>query len=69
MIFKCKISHGDGWTYYDGIKSARVFTEEHDGKNCVMIDLTDSPHDGIHAVNTEAYLMNDNGKTLQVVHG
>lgn len=68
MIFKCKMSHGDGWAYYDGIKSTRVFVEERNGEKCVMIDLTDSPHNAIHAVYTEAYLMNDNGKTLQIVH-
>lgn len=68
MIYKCKMGYGDGWAYYDGIRSTRVFTEEHDGEKCVMIDLNDSPHGGIHAVHTEAYLMNDNGKTMQIVH-
>ena len=74
MILKCKINNKDnnsdceGWAYYDGIKSTRVFTEKHDGVNCVMVDLNDSPHNGIVAIYSEAYLLNDNGKTLQVVH-
>lgn len=67
MILKVKRKIDGGWTYYDYIKSAIVSTNEIEG--CVMVDMNDSPHNCALAVYTEAYLMNDNGKTLQVVHG
>lgn len=67
MILKVKRKIDGGWTYYDGIKTAEVYNNETD--KCVVADITDSLHNCKLAVNTEAYLMNDNGKTLQVVHG
>lgn len=56
-----------GWTFYDGIKTATVYNANEDGKIFQMVDMIDSPHSCVLAVITEAYLMNDNGKTLMVV--
>lgn len=67
MILKVKRKIDGGWTYYDAIKTADVYNDE--AEKCVIADITDSPHNCKLAVYTEAYLMNDNGKTLQVVHG
>ena len=58
-----------GWTYYDGIKTAAVYYETINKKIVACVDLISSPHSCVLTVDTESYLMNDNGKTLQVVFG
>ena len=56
-----------GWTYYDYLKSATVYSTMEDGKIYHAVDMLDSPHNCILGVTSEAFLMNDNGKTIQVV--
>jgi hypothetical protein len=68
MILKVKRTDG-GWDFYEAFKRVSVFEEIQNGKSRTVVDLNGSPIDAYLVVDTEAYLMNDNGKTLQVVHG
>ena len=56
-----------GWIYYDKIDNAVVYRGIENGTSVMMVDAINSPHNCIIPIRTEAYLMNDNGKTLQVI--
>lgn len=56
-----------GWTFYDYLKSPTVYSVTEDGKVHHMVDMIESPHNCVLEVSTETFLMNDNGKTIQVV--
>lgn len=68
MIFKQRICDQEnarnGWQYIDGITECRTFYDaEHE---CKCIDLT-KDKDCILALRSEAYLLNDDGKTIERV--
>lgn len=73
MIFKYLISMPDGrahWDYYDGVKSASSEYDLKLGRMCVRVCFDRSGNEDIlFPVNEEAYLMNDNGKTIERFFG
>lgn len=73
MIFKYLMTNPDGtahWDYYDGVKSASTEFDHKINRMCVRVCFDRSGNDDIvFPVNEEAYLMNDNGKTIEKFYG
>lgn len=73
MIFKFQDVREDGslsWEYFDNITSASAYYDESIGRNCVALYFGNDCEDGmIIPVNKQAYLMNDNGKTIDKFYG
>lgn len=69
MIFKYLMTNHDGsarWDYYDGVKSATTEYDSKIGRMCVNVCFDRNGNDSIlFPVNEVAYLMNDNGKTIE----
>ena len=66
MIFKQRIcdkeGKRDGWQYIDGISECWTFYDKEHG--CMCIDIT-KDKECILAIHSEAYLLNDDGKTIE----
>ena len=66
MILKQKISTAEGikngWHYTGGITECAVYYDNE--MKCLCVDLT-KDKDCIIAIHSEAYLMNDDGKTIE----
>lgn len=74
MIFKYLMTDPDGensWEYYDGVKFIRTREDKELGRPVVNLyfDRNEPGIGMMFPVNEEAYLMNDNGKTIQAFHG
>lgn len=74
MIFKYLLTEPDGtecWEYYDNVKNARTYYDKDLGRPCVVVyfDRSGLENGMTFPVNESAYLMNDNGKTIQTFHG
>ena len=73
MIFKYLMTNPDGtahWDYYDGVKQASTEYDFKLGRICVRVAFDRNGNDFIlFPVNEEAYLMNDNGKTIEKFSG
>lgn len=73
MIFKYLMTNPDGtahWDYYDGVKSASTEFDHKIERMCVRLCFDRSGNEDIvFPVNEEAYLMNDNGKTIEKFYG
>lgn len=59
--------HGcsDTWNYYDNIESASVYFDEGCGETVVALKFKDTPAFITLATTDEAYLCNDDGKTIE----
>lgn len=74
MIFKYLMTEPGGnesWEYYDNVKIARTYYDEELHRPCVKLyfDRTGLDNGELFPVNEVAYLMNDNGKTIESFHG
>lgn len=74
MIFKYLSTDPFGqksWEYYDGVEFVKTYNDDAIGRPVVSLFFDcDVPGIGMEfPVNEEAYLMNDNGKTIQSFHG
>lgn len=68
MIFKqkvCSEERKNGWMYIDGLKECTTFFDKKN--NCMCIDLT-ADKGCILGIHSEAYLLNDFGKTIEKIH-
>lgn len=69
MIFKYLMTNPDGrahWEYFDCVKSATTEYDPKIGRMCVNVCFDRNGNENIlFPVNEEAYLMNDNGKTIE----
>lgn len=74
MIFKYLLTEPDGtecWEYYDNVKNARTYYDKEIGRPCVTLyyDRSGLDNGETFPINESAYLMNDNGKTIESFHG
>lgn len=73
MILKFKTTREDGnvfydmWNYIDGITECSVFFNNDPSVNCTCIEFGDSSNHTILSLHDEAYLINDNGKTIEKI--
>jgi len=56
----------DQWNYIDGITGASIYYDEAHKATTAALEFADRPPMGI-ALHYEAYLLNENGKTIEKV--
>ena len=68
MILKYKTTlsgNRDQWNYIDGISECSVYFNSDPTVNCTCIAFGASHNHMVLALHDEAYLINDNGKTVE----
>ncbi len=59
--------HYDVWNYIDGITDCSVYFNNNPDINTTCIEFGEGPKHMILALYDEAYLINDNGKTIEKI--
>lgn len=55
----------DQWNYIDGITDCSVYFDPHPAVNCTCIAFGAGNNHMVLALHDEAYLINENGKTIE----